>query len=578
MIQHIRWQILLVVVGIALLIALLVYVAFNFSTVWVAAQGGTYVEGLAGTPQFINPLLCQTYEVDGDLCALVFNGLTRMGYNGQIEPDLAERWEVSSDGMAYTFYLRRGVRWHDGNLVTTDDVLFTIGLLQDPNFPGPADWGQLWRTVTATQVSQWTLRFELQQPYPAFLDYTTVGILPRHLLQDVPARELVNQPFNLHPVGTGIYQVSQVVTDTGRVSQIILDANPFYYGQRPLIARIQFKFYPNYQAVYQAYLNDEVQGIGRVAPEDLEAARRNPDLQLFTSPLPRYSLIYLNHTSETAPFFADRQVRQALMYALDRQALIDNVLGGQGVVANSPILNNSWAFTPTLSAYTFDPSRAIALLQEAGWQPSGLNESAILTHTDTLTPAVAAWFKEGRPLSFSLLVPDEPERVALAQEIARQWALVGIQANVEPVLTGFLNERIRPRRYQAALVELDMTLVGDPDPYPFWHQTQIQPPGQNYANYDDRDMSELLETARLTPDQQARQRLYYQFQRLFAQNLPALPLYQPVYTYAVDRNVRGVHVGPVMRPGDRFLGIADWYLRLRRVIRSAATPEGVSSP
>ena len=575
MIRHIRWQILLVLAGIGLLITLLVYVAWNFTTVWVGGSGGTYVEGLAGTPQFINPLLSQTYEVDGDLCALVFNGLTRLDHHGVVVPDLAQNWAVSSDGLTYTFHLRSGVRWHDRTPFTADDVIFTIKLLQDPNFPGRPDWGELWRTVTVTKIDDRTVRFELAQPFAPFIDYTTVGILPSHLLQDVPASELPNHPFNLQPVGTGVYSMGEVMTDTGRISHIILDANPFYFDRRPLIPRIQFKFYPSYQAVYQAYLDEQVQGIGRVAPENLADAQSNSNLQLFTSALPKYSLIFLNLASDTAPFLAESEVRQALLYALDRQALIDNVLDGQAVVAHSPVLPDSWAYDPDVPMYAYDPQRATALLEEAGWQPTGVAASAEVSDTGAITPTVSAWFKEGRSMSLSLLVADDPSRIAVAQEVARQWALVGIQANVEPVPTGLLSERLTPRHYQAALVELDYTLSGDPDPYPFWHQTQIEPPLQNYAGYDSRDASEILETARLTPDQEARKELYYEFQQIFAQDVPAILLYHPVYTYAVDKYVRGVRVGPIVQPGDRFLGIADWYVRLKRVIRSDASAEGL---
>ncbi len=138
-----------------------------------------------------------------------------------------------------------------------------------------------------------------------------------------------------------------------------------------------------------------------------------------------------------------------------------------------------------------------------------------------------------------------------------------------------MSERLTPRNYQAALVDLDLTPSGDPDPYPFWHQTQIEPPGLNYAGYDDRDMSEILETARLAPDQEQRKELYAQFQQLFARDVPAILLYQPVYTYAVGRSVYNVHVGPIVRPGDRFLGVADWYVHLRRVIRSDAQAQGL---
>jgi peptide/nickel transport system substrate-binding protein len=577
-IKHIRWQILLFLVGVGLLVALLVYVALNFTTEWVAGRGGTYVEGLAGTPQFINPLLCQTYEVDGDLCALIFNGLTRMDHHGQVVPDLAERWDIAPDGLSYTFYLRPGVRWHDGTTLTADDIVFTIRLLQDPGFPGQPDWGQLWRSVTVAKLDARTVRFELSEPFAPFLDYTTVGILPRHVLQGVPAGDLLTHPFNLNPIGTGIFRFSEVVTDTGRISHVILSANPFFFERRPFITRIQLKFYPSYQAIYQAYLEDEVQGIGRIVAENLADAQANPDLQLFSSALPKYSLIYLNLVSETAPFLAEREVRQALLYALDRQALVDQVLKGQATVAHSPVLPESWAYDPTIPTYAYDPEKAVALLEEAGWRATRPAASSPISDTAAISPTIGGWVKEGRPLSFSLLVPDDPARLAIAQEVARQWSLVGIQADIEPLAIGLLSERLVPRRYQAALVDLDLTLSGDPDPYPFWHQTQIEPPGQNYAGYDDREMSEILEQARQTPDQEARKELYQEFQQLFARDVPAILLYHPVYTYALDRYVYGANVGPIVRPGDRFLGIADWYLRWRRVIRSDASADARSAP
>jgi len=573
-IKHIRWQILLVLVGVGLLVALLVYVALNFTTEWVAGRGGTYVEGLAGTPQFVNPLLCQTYEADGDLCALIFNGLTRMDHHGQVVPDLAERWDIAPDGLSYTFHLRPGVRWHDGTTFTADDVVFTVRLLQDPAFPGKPDWGQLWRTVTATKVDARTVRFELSEPFAPFLDYTTVGILPRHVLQGVPVGELLTNDFNLNPIGTGMYRISEVVTDTGRISHVILSSNPLYFENRPFITRIQFKFYPSYQATYQAYLEDEVQGIGRIAPEDLPDARANPDLQLFTSALPKYSLIYLNLANESTPFLAEREVRQAMLYALDRQALVDTVLDGQAIVAHSPVLPDSWAYDPDIPIYEYSPEKAMALLEEAGWRATRPAASSAISDTAAISSTIGGWIKDSRRLSFTLLVPDDPARLAIAQEIARQWSLIGIQAQVEPLAIGLLSERLVPRRYEAALVDLDLTLSGDPDPYPFWHQTQIEPPGQNYAGYDNREMSEILEQARRTPDQEARKELYYQFQQLFARDVPAIVLFHPVYTYGVDQYVYGVNVGPIVRPGDRFLGIADWYLRWRRVILSDASTEG----
>lgn len=568
MIRQIRLQILLVLVGIGLLVALLAYVALNFTTEWVAGSGGTYVEGLAGTPQLINPLLYQTDGVDGDLCALLFNGLTRMSHQGQIVPDLAERWETSPDGLSFTFFLRSGLRWHDGTPLTTSDVAFTIELLQDPSFPGKPDWRELWQSVAVTRIDAKTIRFELQEPFAPFLDFTTVGILPRHVLQGVTAGDLPTHPFSQNPIGTGIFKLTEIVTDTGGISHVILKANPFYFDRKPLIDRIQFKFYPTYEAVYQAFLDDEVQGIGHIDAEDLADARSNSDLQLFNSVLPKYTLVLLNVTSETAPFLAEPEVRQALLYALDRQMLVDRVLNGQAVVTHSPILPDSWAYDAGIPTYTHDVEKAADLLKKQGWVATRTTASSEISDTAAISSTISAWFKEGRSLSFSLLVPDDPSRLAVAEEIARQWANVGIRANIEPIAVGLLSEHLLPRRYQAALVDLDLTLSGDPDPYPFWHQSQIEPPGQNYAGYDDRRVSEILETARMTSDRNARKGFYREFQELFARDVPAILLFQPVYTYAVDQYVYGVNVGPLVRPGDRFLGIADWYVRWRRVIRS----------
>ena len=320
-------------------------------------------------------------------------------------------------------------------------------------------------------------------------------------------------------------------------------------------------------------MDDDVQGIGRIAFENLAEARANSDLQLFTSVLPRYTAVYLNLASETAQFLGEREIRQALLYALDRQTLIDRVLDGQAIVSHSPVLLDSWAYDPSIPIYEYNPVKSAALLEEMGWRATGSTTSSGVDDTAAISPTIGAWFKEGRSLSFSLLVPDDPSRIAIAKEIARQWALVGVRANIEPIAVGLLTERLAPRHYQAALIDLDFTSSGDPDPYPFWHQTQIEPPGQNYAGYDDRHMSEILEAARRTPDQERRKQLYYEYQQLFARDVPSILLYHPTYTYAMDQYVYGANVGPIVRPGDRFLGIADWFVRWRRVIRSEASAD-----
>lgn len=577
MIKHIRWQILLALLGAVLIGTSLGYLALPRTTVLVPAAGGTYVEGLAGQPQYLNPVLSQYNDVDRDLCALIFNGLTDINEKGEIVPDLALGWEVSEDGLTYTFHLRRGVRWHDGQVFTADDVVFTIRTMQDPDYQGVPYLAELWRSVSVQKLDDYTVLFTLREPYAPFMDYTSIGILPAHLLEKVAATDLPRSSFNTHPVGTGPFRVVEVTKE-----QITLEAYVDYYGPRPMLHQVQFRFYPDHASLFSAYERGEIQGISQILPQYLSRAHEYPDLNLYSAQLWGYSIIFLNLNNPDVPFFQEREVRQALLYGLDRQRLIENVLGGQGVVAYSPIMVSSWAYDPALYHYPYAPDRAQALLDEAGWHKPPVTEQlqweeenlrgperddrdAEQSKSETM-PLIRK--KNGVPLRFILLTNDDPVHVSLVEEIARQWAEIGVEAIPRAVsfakLTG---EYLRPRQFDAVLVDVELT--PDPDPYPFWHETQVLD-GQNYAGFINRDVSEWLEAARQITDHEQRTILYRQFQEIFATEVPSLILYHPVYTYGVDRAVREVQIGPLLDPSDRFRNIADWYVRTKRVIVSEA--------
>ncbi len=541
--RYIRWQAILTLAGIALTLAFLGFLSLSRTTITIPDVGGIYTEGIAGRPQFINPLLAQYNQVDQDISALVFNGLTRIDGRGNLEPDLAASWQVSEDGLTYLFRLRQNIRWHDGQRFTADDVLFTINLMQDPEFPGAPYLGQLWQSVTAEKLDEYTVRFILPESFPAFADFTTIGILPEHLLNNVPARDLLNHPFNLQPVGTGPFKLDEINAEFARLS-----ASPFYSGTQPRLAGIELRFYPSYQAVINAYRAGEIQGINVIPPEAIPTAQTLEGLNLYTARLSGYEIIYLNlQAPETAPFFQETAVRQALMYGLNRQEIINQALNGQGLVANGPILPWSWAYNSAQPGIEFDPARAVALLDEAGWIDSNGD---------------GARDKEGRPLAFSLLVSDDPAKIQAAEMVKSQWQQIGVAATVEVVGAG-LGERLIQHDFQAALAEV--LLAGDPDPYPLWHQTQIGG-GQNYAGWDNTTASMLLESARTLTDKGRRNDYYFEFQRIFAQEVPSLILFYPVYTYGVSQEVFDVQLAPMTNPADRFRTITNWYLLTRQVI------------
>jgi peptide/nickel transport system substrate-binding protein len=554
--RRIGWQVVLVGIGFLVAASILMYMATTYTTEFRPAPGGTYLESVGGYPQSLNPLLSFYNDADRDVVSLVFSGLSRLAMNGEIEPDLASGWEISSDRITYTFSLRRNVVWHDGYPFTADDVLFTIGLLQDPDYPGPGDIGDLWRSVDAAKVDDYTVRFVLTEPYAPFLDYTTVGIMPEHRLSGVTAADLPQADFNREPVGTGPFRLAGVEMGEGHIAAVTLRRFTRYYGRSAYLENVVLRFYATSRAAFEAYQDGTVEGVSRIPVDLLPEALADGNLRLYSAPTAEMAMIYFNQlVTDTVPF-GDVRLRQALMHGINRQQLVDDVLLGQAVLPDTPLIPGTWAYsTSDVPLYSYDQDRALALFAEAGWRRSGI--------TDTLRNA------DGLGLAFKLVASSDPVDRAVAEGVALQWQTLGVSVTVDTVPPLALSGVLDSRSYQAALARL--ILSGDPDPYPFWHETQALPgQGQNYAGYTNREISEIIEQARITVERGARAALYLQYQQAFMREVPALPLYVPVYTYAVDARVNGGQLGPMMGTSDRFLTLPDWYVLQRRVIASEA--------
>jgi len=563
--RHLRWQALIAALGMVLVGGLLWGQGSGVAVTAVPAEGGAYAEALVGSPRALNPLLDYANLVDRDIDRLIFSGLTRFDAAGRPTPDLAY-WFISEDQLTYTFVLRPNLKWHDGRPLTAEDVAFTVGLMQDPAYPGPADLGRLWQAIQYEVVNSQTISFTLPEPFAPFLDYTAFGLLPQHKLTGVSAADLVDADFNLAPVGAGPFQFAGWKSAGGALAGVVLTVAPDNYLQRPNLNQIQFNFYPDAAAALAAYQNGEVQGVSQLAEAQMAEALRLPQLGLYTSLLPEYSLIFLNQRSDELPFFKEKKVRQALLYGLNRSAMVVNLLQGQAVVADSPVMPGSWAYNAELPQVEYSPEQANTLLDSAGW----VFPAEAVAGTENYVRQ-----KDGRPLKFTLITPNDPVHVAAANSAKATWAMIGVQIDVSPVDPATLySQYLEPRAYQALLADYNLAGTPDPDPYPFWHQTQVES-GQNYSGFDDRVTSELLEQARITTDLAARARLYQRFQSRFADQVPALLLYYPVRNYAVDRRVGGVQIGPLTEPSDRFKRLADWYIVTRRVIveqAAGATP------
>lgn len=518
-------------------------IVYAFGTIDRPKPGGTYVEGIAGSPMTLNPLLASFNDADRDISRLIFPGLTRLDADGTALSDLASRWDISDDGKVYTFHLREGVRWHDGRPLTPDDVVFTYRLLQNPETGADPDLSALWQRVKIEKAGDSAVRIELEQAFAPILAYAAIGILPGHLLDNIAPKDLAKAPFNARPVGTGPYRVTDVAVD-----RVTLEANPDYYGGRPLLASIVFRFFRDDQALASALAANQVNGgllRSTVGKDAITLVGQNRELVLRAMPRTSYSVLFLNTQSA---LFRSKAVRQALAYGINQEELVERVAGGLGAVAESPIPQDSWAYNPNAKRYPADPAKAGQLLDGEGWKlnAAGLRE------------------KDGQVLKFALLTNDDKLRVATGEELVRSLRRIGVQVELAASgPTGLAQNFLIPRRYDAILYGIDPGY--DPDPYPMWHSSQAAGDGLNVSGFSNPQADALLEKARTTTDRGERKALYDQFQSLFEEEMPSILLYHPVFTYAQDRRVRNVRLGVLYDSSSRFLNLPEWFMETQRV-------------
>jgi peptide/nickel transport system substrate-binding protein len=531
------------------LLAGLVLAIVGLSALWYAtregsgpqgpAHGGRYVEAVVGSPLRVNPLYTAFNDVDKDLAALVFSGLTRLGPDGTVLPDLAESWEVSPDARVYTFHLRQDITWHDGTAFTADDVIFTWSALSDPDFKGEPSLGQFWQQVGCSKQDNFTVVCELPEPFAPFLAYTTIGILPRHRLQGLSAEGLFVAPFNEQPIGTGPF-----ILKTLNSQMALLESNPLYHWSEPVIAEIELRFFSDYGSAASAIQDEQVQGLflsPEADPDILEQLAQDKRLQRLASLRNSYTLLYLNNRM---PPLDDESVRQALLCALNREAIVADRLDGRAQVADNPIVPGTWAYSADITSYQYDPERARSLLAESGWR---INSRGVLQ-------------KDGLELHLDVLTDDDPERVAIGLEIADQLRAVGVDASLQSEAgNDLVHNFLLPRRFQTVIYGWDQGY--DPDPYPAWHSSQVQERGFNLAGYADQSMDQILSEARQTCDVEERKALYREFQQIFAEKVPSILLFYPVYNYFVDKDVRGISLGVLFEPASRFANVHQWYIK-----------------
>ena len=545
-------KIQLIIIAIIICLVAISYQWFLLSTSEMPLSGGEYSEALIGSPRYINPILAQTNEVDADLSSLIFSGLLKYDSQGQLIPDLAERYEISADQLIYTFYLKKNIKWHDGEPFKADDIIFTVASIQDPAFKSPL--AKTFHEVTAEKIDDNSVKFSLKEPYAPFLHALTFGILPGHLWYNIPAANSDLTELNKKPIGTGPWKFDGFKKDTtGIIKSYTLVPFNDYYGDKPYLSKLVFKFYGDFISAIEAFKSKDTQGIAYLPLENRDDLKKYKNTEYYELSQPQYSAVFFNQKKNS--LLADDNIRRAMALAIDKERIVQETLGGAGQTLQTIDLPGIAPASDT-EQYPYDPLQAAEILEKNGWSLQ------TTTTADGLSEQVRK--KKNQTLMVTLTTADKTQNEAAAKIIKQCWERIGIKTNIELVdKTRIIPDTINTRKYEILLFAENIGF--DPDPFPFWHSSQAEFPGLNLSMFDDKKADQLLEQGRKTNDWGKRVQYYQDFEKIIAKQLPAIFLYTPYYTYVQDNSVKGFGSKIIANSYDRFRDISQWYVRTKRV-------------
>jgi len=513
----------------------------------VPLSGGSISEGIIGTPRFVNPVLALS-DADRDLVSLIYSGLMRKNVDGTLIPDLAESYEVSKDGLTYTFTLKDKIFFQDEEPVTIEDIIFTINTVKDPIIKSPKKGS--WDGVNVEKIDDKTIRFTLKQPYTTFLENATLGIMPEHVWGNSPI-EL--NDANINSIGSGPYQVSNVNKESsGIINRYSLTAFKKFILNKPYVKNITLYFYPNEDDLISGLENGEVDQVSSITPANAEILKQKK-YNVMSSPLPRVFGLFFNQNQ--AQIFTDKNIIKAIDQAIDKDRIVREVLNGYGVVIDDPIPPNMIAYQKLSGNSEISQEernkKAQTILEKDGWTKG---EDGFLTKTTTQKKKKSIQY-----LEFTISTGNAPELARSAELIQKDLQAIGMKVDIKTFEVGNLNQAvIRPRNYDALL--FGQIINHESDLFAFWHSSQRNDPGLNVAMYTNAKVDKILEDAFVTIDEKARIKKYAQFEDEVKKDMPAVFLYSPNFIYVISKNLQGISIDHITSPSDRFLNSYLWYI------------------
>ncbi len=480
-------------------------------------QGGTLTFAAAKDVRSLNPLLAID-PVSTKVNNLIYAGLVKINEKLEIEPDLAESWEISEDELTITFHLRDGLKFHDGDDLTAEDVKFTYSLAVTPQIDSPY-------RLRFEMVEGWdviddkTFLVVFTEPFSPGLANFTLGILPKHLLEGGEADFVA---FNKAPVGAGPFKFVEWLPQ----GHITLEAFDDYFKGRPALDRVVMKVISDKASATLELQLEGVDLVRDIYPEDEKTIKNKDEYNFYIYDDMNYNYLGLNNAE---PLFSVSKVRQALSYAIDRVAIIDQVLEGQGEICRSPVSPSSWAYNPDLIPYPYDPEKAKKLLAEEGWE-------------DTDNDGVLD--KDGEIFSFTIFTNrDNKQRGKAAELIRDALGKIGVKVDIKKVpWESLVKDHLLARDFEAVIAGFTFTI--DPDDYIVWHSEEARG-GFNFFSYSNSKVDGLLEEGRHTWDKGKRKIIYQKIQELIIEDQPFIFLWIPRIKTVVRSEFKGIVPSPL---------------------------------
>ncbi|MFA5073275.1 MAG: peptide-binding protein [Nitrospirota bacterium] len=495
----------------------------------------TLVTASIGDARRLNPIIAND-NASGTINDQIFNGLVKYNKDIELVGDLAERWTVSDEGKTITFYLRKGVTWHDGVEFTADDCLFTYERLIDPSVATP--YGSSYMDVVkAEALGKYIFRVTYKEPFSPALESWGMGIIPKHRLQ---GKDLNTDSFNRNPIGTGPFKFKEWVAG----QKIVLDAYDKHFAGRPKIDHYIYRTIPDMSTMFQELLSGGVDMMGLnplqyFRKSDTRRIREN--YQKFRYSSNGYTFMAYNLKNL---LFADKKVRQALSYAIDRQSIINGILLGLGRICTGPYSDVSWAYNPSAQRYDYDPEHALRLLQQAGWTKSDI--------TGMLE-------KDGKPFRFTIMTNQgNNERIRTAEIIQQNFKKVGVDVAIRVMEWQAFLEQIDKRSFDVII--LGWGMGRDPDLYDIWHSSKVKKGEYNFIGYKNEEVDQLLLEGRRTFDREKRKKIYFRIHAILAEEQPYAFLYVPDAALIVHKRFKGIEQAPI----GVLYNISEWYVPLHK--------------